>query len=91
MSALHNEPTNKRSTTNGEEVPIERAGSGARCWPGSSVPKLTRVVPDWASAGVEHLMLYFDWDGLSHEQTIHALELFAEGVMPHFHEPPAPA
>lgn len=38
----------------------------------------------YKSAGVKHLMLYFDWGGLSHTETIHALELFSEGVMPHF-------
>jgi alkanesulfonate monooxygenase SsuD/methylene tetrahydromethanopterin reductase-like flavin-dependent oxidoreductase (luciferase family) len=41
-------------------------------------------VETYASAGVEHLMLYFDWGGLSHDKTIHAMELFAEGVIPHF-------
>ena len=40
----------------------------------------------YKSAGVKHLMLYFDWGGLSHAETVHALELFAEGVMPHFSE-----
>ena len=38
----------------------------------------------YKSAGVRHLMLYFDWGGLSHDETVHALELFADGVMPHF-------
>jgi len=45
-------------------------------------------VADYASAGVEHLMLYFDWGGLSHQQTIHGLELFADGVMTHFPDTP---
>jgi hypothetical protein len=33
-------------------------------------------------------MLYFDWGGLSHQQTIHGLELFADGVMTHFPDTP---
>jgi alkanesulfonate monooxygenase SsuD/methylene tetrahydromethanopterin reductase-like flavin-dependent oxidoreductase (luciferase family) len=48
-------------------------------------------VADYASAGVERLMLYFDWGGLSHQQTIHALELFADGLIPHFPDLPQAA
>jgi hypothetical protein len=36
------------------------------------------------AAGIEEVILYFDFGGLSHAETLKAMERFATSVLPHF-------
>jgi len=36
------------------------------------------------AAGLEEVILYFDFGGLSHAETLKSMERFAKGVLPHF-------
>lgn len=45
---------------------------------------VTRKLKEIEEAGIEEVIIYFDFGGLSHKETIAAMERFAAQVMPHF-------
>jgi hypothetical protein len=38
----------------------------------------------YQAAGLDHLMVMFDWGGMPQKTIFHSMELFAKHVMPHF-------
>jgi alkanesulfonate monooxygenase SsuD/methylene tetrahydromethanopterin reductase-like flavin-dependent oxidoreductase (luciferase family) len=36
------------------------------------------------AAGIEEVILYFDFGGLNHKDTLKSMERFARDIMPHF-------
>lgn len=47
---------------------------------------VTEALKRCEAAGLEEVILYFDFGGLSHKETLAAMERFAKYVMPHFHQ-----
>jgi hypothetical protein len=40
----------------------------------------------YQAAGLDHLMVMFDWGGMPQKTIFHSMELFAKYVMPHFRD-----
>jgi natural product biosynthesis luciferase-like monooxygenase protein len=47
---------------------------------------VTEKLKEIEKAGLDEIILYFDFGGLSHKETLLAMERFATGVMPHFNQ-----
>ena len=47
---------------------------------------VTEKLKEVEKAGVDEAILYFDFGGLSHKETMQAMERFAKSVMPHFNQ-----
>ncbi|MFD6440870.1 LLM class flavin-dependent oxidoreductase [Peribacillus sp. NPDC060186] len=45
---------------------------------------VTEKLKEIEKTGLDEVILYFDFGGLSHRETMQAMERFAKGVMPHF-------
>ncbi|MGJ9386248.1 LLM class flavin-dependent oxidoreductase, partial [Salipaludibacillus sp. CF4.18] len=45
---------------------------------------VTKKLKEVEESGIEEVIIYFDFGGLSHEETLKAMKRFREGVMPHF-------
>ena len=51
----------------------------------------SRTVERWQRAGIDQLLLMINAGTTSHEQTMRAIELFGEKVLPRFQDRPPPA
>ena len=47
---------------------------------------VTEKLKEIEKTGLDEVILYFDFGGLSHRETMQAMERFAKHVMPHFNQ-----